>query len=305
MEEWLRARLLSVSKNKLANRFAKRYGFRFGASRFVAGETIDDAIAQIRLLNAAGLRATLDHLGEFVVDRNEARAAADHCLQTLDAIAETGVDSHLSLKLTQLGLDIDRDMCLFHLRAILGRAKRYGNFVRIDMEDFSRCQSTLDILDILRAEFTNVGTVIQAYLYRAADDVAALAQKGIPLRIVKGAYKESPDVAFPLKSDVDGNYKKLVQISIEAGNYTAIATHDEAIIQWARDYVERRGVGKERYEFQMLYGIRTALQHELAAAGYTVRVYVPFGTDWFGYFMRRLAERPANVGFVLMHVLGG
>ncbi|MCY0901305.1 MAG: proline dehydrogenase [Firmicutes bacterium] len=295
----MRSALLSLSKSKGANDLAKRYGLRFGAQRFVAGETIDSAIAKVRQLNDSGLKVTLDHLGEFVSDRNEARESADYCLRTLDAIAQSGVTANLSLKLTQLGLDIDRELCLGHMKEILERARSHGNFVRIDMEDHTRCQVTIDLLLQLREQFDNVGTVMQAYLYRAADDVADLASRHVPLRIVKGAYKEPREVAFPLKADVDQNYKKLVQRSLGAGNYTAIATHDEALIRFARDYTDREGIAPSQFEFQMLYGIRPALQQDLARAGYTVRVYVPFGTDWYGYFMRRLAERPANVAFVL------
>lgn len=299
MEEMMRSILLSLSKNKNANELAKRYGLRFGAQRFVAGETIDTAIARVRQLNESGLKVTLDHLGEFVSDRTEARESTDYCIRTLDAIAKSGVDANLSLKLTQLGLDLDREMCVTHMREILTTAARHNIFVRIDMEDFSRCQMTIDLLLLLREEFTNVGTVMQAYLYRAADDVAQLASQKIPLRIVKGAYKEPKEVAFPVKADVDQNYKKLVQLSMDADNYTAVATHDEALIRWVRDYTDRQGIERSRFEFQMLYGIRPALQQDLAKMGYTVRIYVPFGTDWYGYFMRRLAERPANVGFVL------
>jgi len=299
VEEWMRSALLSLSKSKGANDLAKRYGLRFGAQRFVAGETIDSAIAKVRQLNDSGLKVTLDHLGEFVADRNEARESTDYCLRTLDAIAHSGVTANLSLKLTQLGLDIDRELCLLHMQEILERARSQGNFVRIDMEDHTRCQVAIDLLLQLREQFDNVGTVMQAYLYRAADDVSALASRHIPLRIVKGAYKEPREVAFPVKADVDQNYKKLLQLSLGAGNYTAIATHDEALIRFARDYTEREGIAPSQFEFQMLYGIRPALQQDLARAGYTVRVYVPFGTDWYGYFMRRLAERPANVAFVL------
>lgn len=299
MEETLRSLLLSLSKSKGANDLAKRYGLRFGAQRFVAGETIDTAIAQVRRLNESGLSVTLDHLGEFVADRAEAQASTEHCIHTLQAIAESGVDANLSLKMTQLGLDIDRSVCETNMREILQCAAKYHNFVRIDMEDFTRCQATIDMLLSLRESFDNVGTVMQAYLFRASDDVRSLAGQSIPLRIVKGAYKESPDVAYPNKADVDENYKRLVEISLSANNYTAIATHDEALISWARAYVEEHGIGRDRFEFQMLYGIRTALQLELVRLGYKVRVYVPFGTDWYGYFMRRLAERPANLAFVL------
>ncbi len=299
MEEFMRSILLNLSKQKGANDLAKRYGLRFGAGRFVAGDTLETAIPHVRVLNDAGMLVTLDHLGEFVADAREAEESADYCIRTLDAIAQAQARANLSLKLTQVGLDIDRSLCLDNMRRIVLRAKQYGNFVRIDMEDFSHCQQTIDLLLELRREFDNVGTVMQAYLYRAADDVASLAAQGIPLRIVKGAYKEPKEVAFPEKTAVDANYKQLIEISLGAGNYTAIATHDEALIAWTKAYVEREGIARDRFEFQMLYGIRPGLQRDLVREGYTMRIYVPYGTDWYGYFMRRLAERPANLAFVL------
>jgi proline dehydrogenase len=305
MEEALRSVLLSLAKSKGANDLAKRYGLRFGAGRFVAGDTIESAVARVRQFNEGGIDVTLDHLGEFVADRAEAIESKDYCIRTLDAVAAAGVRSSLSVKLTQLGLDIDREMCYQNMREILRCAQSHDNFVRIDMEDFARLQLTIDMLLQLHEEFSNIGTVMQAYLYRAKDDTAMLAGKGISLRIVKGAYKEPPSVAFPEKADVDKQYRELVEISLRAGAYTAIATHDESIIQWTRDFVEREQIGRDRFEFQMLYGIRPALQQDLVRAGYRMRVYLPFGTDWYGYFMRRLAERPANVGFVLRSMISG
>lgn len=299
MEEIMRQVLLSLSKNKNANQLAKQFGLRFGAQRFVAGETIASAIARVQQLNASGLRVTLDHLGEFVMDKAEAEASCDHCVETLYAMDRAQVDANLSIKLTQLGLDIDPELCFANLQRILTAAKEVNRFVRIDMEDHTRCDITLELLQRARERFDNVGTVMQSYLYRAADDVARLAGQGIPLRIVKGAYKEPKEVAFPEKRDVDENYKRLVEQSLRLGNRTAIATHDEALIEWAKRFVEQEGISRELFEFQMLYGIRTSLAHSLVAEGYRMRIYVPFGTDWYGYFMRRLAERPANVGFVL------
>lgn len=301
----MRELFLHLARNRTAGAIARRFGPRLGADKFVAGETIEAALRAVRSLNAAGLSATLDHLGEFVTNETEAVAAKDYCLQTLDAVREAGVESQLSVKLTQLGLDVDRDLCLQNMRAVAERALTHGNFVCIDMEDSGHCQKTLDLLGEIRRTYDNVGTVMQAYLHRALEDTRVLAAQGVPLRIVKGAYKESAAVAYPDRADVDANYKRLVEASLGAANYTAIATHDESLIQYARVWVDMNGICRNRFEFQMLYGIRPGLQKELAAQGYRVRIYVPFGTDWYGYFMRRLAERPANVGFVLRSLWRG
>lgn len=299
MEELLRALLLGLARSETANGWMKRYGLRLGADRFVAGETIDEALDKVRQLEQSQLLSTLDHLGEFVRDTGEASAAKDHCIAALDAIAAAGLKATLSVKLTQLGLDIAPDLCAANVRSILDRARKQGNFIQIDMEDFRHCQATVDLLLDLSDDYDNVGGVMQAYLYRSAEDTAELARRGVPLRIVKGAYKESRNVAYPEKSDVDARFRELVEISLRARNYTAIATHDEHLVNWTRSFVHRNGVVSDSYEFQMLYGIRPALQQDLARAGYRVRLYVPYGTDWYGYFMRRLAERPANAAFVL------
>lgn len=303
MEELLRSIFLSMAKNKAANRWAKRYGLRLGAQKFVAGETIESAIETVRQLNQQGMTVTLDHLGEFVNDESEANEAADYCIRTLEAIHEAQVNASLSLKMTQTGLDISRDLCIKNMRRILDVAKSYHLMVTIDMEDFSHCQITLDILDELRKEYDNVGTVIQAYLYRSLEDVLRLGEDGAHLRIVKGAYKEPAEVAFPDKQDVDSNYIKLIEAQLLSNGFTAIATHDEKIIEQAKAFIAKHNIPKTRYEFQMLYGIRTNLQTQLTEEGYPMRVYVPYGNDWYGYFMRRLAERPANVGFVLKGML--
>jgi len=300
MEQLLRNTFLYLAKSQATNRLAKRYGLRFGATRFVAGETIQTAIQAVKQLNQSGIVATLDHLGEFVNTREEAVEAADFCIRTLDAIHESGVQSNLSLKMTQLGLDISRDLCLENMRRILTRAQQYGNFVRIDMEDYQHNEVTIEIFSALKQEFgATVGLVIQAYLFKSAEDLLTLNQFEPNLRLVKGAYKEPATVAFPNKEDVDANFVKLIQIHLLNGNYAAVATHDEKIIEQVKQFVRERNISNSQFEFQMLYGIRTHLQHELANEGYTVRVYVPYGDDWYGYFMRRLAERPANVGFVL------
>ncbi|MBA2938356.1 proline dehydrogenase [Paenibacillus sp. CGMCC 1.16610] len=302
MELMMRNMFQSLGKSRTANRLAKRYGLRFGAARFVAGETIQQSIEAVRGLNQDGRIATLDHLGEFVFSEAEAVESADMCIQTLDAIAQAGVTSNLSLKMTSLGLDISRELCVSNMRRILDRARMHGNFVRIDMEDYAHCQVSLDIYRELRKDYDNVGIVIQAYLFRTMQDIDDLHELGANLRLVKGAYKESPQVAFPEKSAVDDNYKKIIQKHLLNGHYTAIASHDEAIINFTKHFVKANGISGDQFEFQMLYGICEDLQKQLVKEGYRVRIYVPYGVDWFGYFMRRLAERPANVWFVLKNM---
>lgn len=299
MEQLLRSMFQSMAKSKTANRWAKRYGLHLGAQKFVAGETIENAIDVIGQLNRQGMKTTLDHLGEFVFEPSEARESADYGIRTLQAIHESGVESSLSLKMTQMGLDIDKDLCMENMHRILSTAKEYGLMVTIDMEDYSHCQITLDIYDELHKQYDNVGTVIQSYLYRSLDDVIRLGEAGAHLRIVKGAYKEPKEVAFPEKSDVDANYLKLIEAQLQSNGFTAIATHDATIIDYAKQFIDKHNIAKDRYEFQMLFGIGTNLQTQLVNEGYPVRVYVPYGNDWYGYFMRRLAERPANVSFVL------
>lgn len=299
MEALMRNMFQSLAKNQPANKLAKKYGLRLGAARFVAGESIGMAIDAVRRLNKEGKVVTLDHLGEFISTEAEAVASAAMCMQTLDAIAEAKAESNLSLKLTSLGLDISRELCMKNMRNILDRAKSYGNFVRIDMEDYGHCQESIDIYKELRQEYDNVGIVLQAYLYRTEGDIADLNNLHANLRLVKGAYKESPSVAFPEKKDVDDNFKKIIEQHLLNGNYAAVATHDEAMVEYTKTIVKQYGIPKDQFEFQMLYGICEELQDRLVREGYKVRVYVPYGIDWFGYFMRRLAERPANVWFIV------
>ncbi|WP_134703449.1 proline dehydrogenase family protein [Ammoniphilus sp. YIM 78166] len=302
MELLMRNMFQALGKNRSANKWAKKYGLKFGASRFVAGESIEKAINAVSQLNKQGRVATLDHLGEFVFTKEEANESASMCIQTLDAIAKAGVNSNLSLKMTSLGLDISKELCMANMRRILDRAKMHGNFVRIDMEDYAHCQISLDIYRELRQEYDNVGLVIQAYLFRTEQDMKDLNEINANLRLVKGAYKESPEVAYPEKADVDDNYKKIIKTHLLNGNYSAIASHDESIINYTKQIVREHNISKEQFEFQMLYGICVDLQKRLVDEGYKVRVYVPYGMDWFGYFMRRLAERPANVWFVLKNL---
>lgn len=300
MEQLMRDFFLFLSKNKYLNEAAKKWGLRFGASRFVAGTTIPEAIANVRELNNKGLMCTLDHLGEFVFSVEEANESADYCIKTLEAIYTSGVNCNLSLKMTSLGLDISRELCMKNMRRILDAAKQYGdNFVRIDMEDYLHNEITLDILDELLKDYNNVGTVMQAYLYKVNDDVEKMKDRKVNLRLVKGAYKESPEVAYPAKSDVDENYKKIIKQHLLNGCYAAVATHDDNIINYVKQLEKEHNIPRSQFEFQMLYGIRTQAQIDLQKEGYRMRVYVPYGNDWFGYNMRRLAERPANAWFVL------
>jgi len=300
MEQIMKDFFLFLSKNKTLNAAAKKWGLRFGASRVVAGETIAEAIHSVRELNKKGLMCTLDHLGEFVFSVEEANESADYCIKTLEAIHSSGVDCNLSLKMTQLGLDISRELCMNNMRRILQAAKKNGNiFVRIDMEDYAHNEVTLEILNELLEDFDNVGTVLQAYLYKTMDDIEKLKEKRVNLRLVKGAYKESPEVAYPDKADVDENYKRMIKQHLLNGNYAAIATHDDNIINYVKQLEKEYNIPRSQFEFQMLYGIRPQSQLDLVKEGYRMRVYVPYGNDWYGYFMRRLAERPANVAFVI------
>lgn len=301
METLLRKLFLALGRNKNAAMLMRRYGARLGAARFVAGTELREAAAVVKRLNEEGLEATIDHLGEFVHHAEDAKLAADMCLKTLDTIHREGLNANLSLKLTSLGLDIDPSLCEAHMRAILTRAQELHNFVRIDMEDYSHCQPAIDLYRKLKRDYSNFGIVIQAYLRRSERDVRELGRGGANLRLVKGAYKESTQVAFPDKRDVDDAYAKMIRIQLKQG-YTAIATHDEAIISKSLRWIKEHRISRDKFEFQMLYGIREDLQKQLAGEGYTVRVYVPYGKDWFGYFMRRLAERPANVLFLLKNM---
>lgn len=288
---------LYASQNKLFNKGAKKWGLKLGASQVVAGVTIESAIKKVRELNQKGIVCTLDHLGEFISSKEEATEAAAYNIKTLKAIAASGVNSNLSVKMTQLGLDIDLDFCLNNMRRILDVAKETNNFVRIDMEDYVHCQMTLDILRELRKTYDNVGTVIQSYLFRAEQDVKDL--RGIPLRLVKGAYKESSEVAYQEKEKIDENYMNIIKEHLLSGSYTAIASHDHNIIAKVKEFAKQQNIPSNQFEFQMLYGFRKEMQLSLVQEGYKMRVYVPFGDDWFGYFMRRLAERPQNVAFAL------
>ena len=304
----LRTMLFYLAGASWARRLAVNFApVRRTALRFVAGETLQDALNVTQRLNENGLAVTLDHLGESVLDEAQARQAADAYLELLDAISAHGLQASVSLKLTHLGLDIREELCVENLRRVVQRAREDGTHVTIDMESSAYTSATLRVFRKVRRDFDNVGTVIQAYLYRSEDDMRALAAEGAFVRLCKGAYHEPPDRAFPDKSDVDANFVRLAQmyLSEEAratGAFLAIATHDERIIETLKAYIREHHVPQDAFEFQMLYGIRPHLQMRLRDEGFNVRVYVGYGPEWYPFFMRRLAERPANLWFVLKHL---
>ncbi len=314
----LRAFLIYLSQADWARRIVMRFSLaRRTALRFVAGETLDEALAAVADLNAAGMLVTLDLLGEHTHNAEVATQATDRICETLDAIAASHANSTLSIKLTQIGLKLDPDLCAANLQRIVETAQRHGNFVRIDMEDSPVTDITLDLLRRMRDQgFNNVGAVIQSYLYRSDEDVAALLKEGIRIRMVKGAYMEPQDVAYPKKEDVDASFDRLTAAMLEASlgwsadappgagwpPLAAVGSHDEARIDFAKATAADLGLPKSAVEIQMLYGIRRELQSQLVAEGYPVRIYVPFGTEWYPYFMRRLAERPANLWFFLSNL---
>ena len=285
-----------VRNNKLAKRFARR---------FVAGETLEDAIHAIQGLNAKGISASIDLLGESVTNEREARAAGAAYVGMLDRIAERRLDANVSVKLTAMGLDISEELCASIMHEVLRNAQSLNTFVRLDMESSAYTERTLRIFEdrLYPAYKNHVGIVLQSYLYRTWSDVERAVQLRCRVRLCKGAYKEPASVAFAEKKEVDANYKKCMQALLEHGNYPAIATHDPQLIQEAKRYAAEHDIDSSRFEFQMLYGVRRDLQEQLVRDGYRMRVYVPFGTQWYPYLMRRLAERPANVAFMTGNVV--
>ena len=300
----LRDSLILLSRSKSLRAIVTHFPVaRNVSARFVAGEKIEDAIRVMRVLYTKKMTTTMDHLGENVSTAAEAACAADDYLRLLEEVAAANLPSHISLKLTQFGLDLGEKVALANLRRVLERAKAMKTFVRVDMESADYTDRTLHVVYALKnSGYDNLGTVIQSYLYRSEDDVRALSAAGIRIRLCKGAYQEPADKAFPLKRDVDANYVKLAHILLDAAAvnpdlYPAFATHDEKMIAPIKDYAAQKNIPRSSFEFQMLYGIRTELQYALAAEGYNFRVYVPYGREWYPYFMRRLAERPANLWF--------
>lgn len=291
---------IGVSKNDFLNDAAKKYGLKLGAQSVVAGTTVDETIQSIKELNAQGISCTIDNLGEFVFEKDEALKAKESILSVIEAIHENDADAHISLKPSQLGLDIDYDFCYENLEEIVKKANEYDVFVNFDMEDYPRLQASFDIVEALAEKYNNIGTVIQAYFYRAEEDLNRY--KNLRLRIVKGAYKESDEVAYQNKADIDANYIKLIEWHLLNGKFTSIATHDHHVINHVKDFVKKNNISHDKFEFQMLFGFRVDMQHQLVKEGYNFCTYVPFGEDWFGYFMRRLAERPQNVNLMAKQV---
>ena len=301
----LRRLLLYLSEREdLKDRLLRVPAIRRVAERFVAGEELADALDVARALGDDGLRVTLDHLGESVESPDQARRATDDYLRSLEEIDGRPVRSTISLKLTQLGLAIDRGLCLRNLRRIVERADELDNFVRVDMESSDYTQATLEVFGEVFRDHDNVGTVIQSYLRRSERDVKRLVEMGAPVRMVKGAYDEPPEVAFQEREQVDRNFVHLTRLLLEGGVPTAVASHDERMIDAAIDDARELGLSRDDLELQMLYGVRREYQRELVDAGYPVRIYVPYGSDWYPYLMRRMAEKPANLRLVLRSMVG-
>lgn len=302
----LRSALLYLSNQEQVFRFVRKNRLaRSFANRFVAGETLATALDAVRKLNQRGITASLDLLGESVRNEAEARAAGREYIAMLDAIDERKLDANVSVKLTAMGLDISEELCTRIMQDILDRAAKYDTFVRLDMEGSAYTQRTLDLFEhrLFPAYREHVGIVLQSYLYRTLADVEHSNRIRARVRICKGAYKEPDTVAYAEKSEVDRNYVRCMRQLMLEGNYPGIATHDEAIVREAKRFAKEHSIDPSRYEFQMLYGVRRDLQDRLVRDGYRMRVYVPFGTQWYPYLMRRLAERPANVAFLTGNVI--
>ncbi|MFQ5418833.1 MAG: proline dehydrogenase family protein [Anaerolineae bacterium] len=311
-ERWLRALLLYLSTAVWARQLVTQLPFAWRvASRFVAGENIEAALATAKALNDKGMLATMDFLGESVTSTQDAFAARDEILRLLDRIHESGVKANVSVKLSQLGLKMDEALALDNVRQLLIRAQQYQNKIRIDMEESDVTEATLHVYRTLRDEYgfgRDVGIVIQSYLYRSEEDVQQLVKEGAWVRLCKGAYMEPPEVAYPEKGKTDASYVRLMQMMLgadarENGVYLGVASHDEKMIDAAKHFAADQGVSRSAFEFQMLYGIRRELQQGLVNDGYQVRIYVPYGTAWYPYFVRRLAERPANLWFFISNFL--
>jgi proline dehydrogenase len=303
-----RSALIWLSRQEGLKDFATRFQFfKKLTTRFVAGDTIDEVVPIIREINAENSTASFDHLNESVESASEAEREVAEYLNILAKIDEQKIRSNVSIKLTQFGLGIDPELAYKNARRVVEEAHRRGNFVRVDMEDSKVTQETIDIFKRLRAEFglNDVGIVLQSYLYRTLADAQELIKLPARIRICKGAYFEPPEVAFPEKKDVDANYVKVMQLLLSSGIYHGIATHDPKMIEATIDFAMKEGIGKEKYEFQMLYGVRRDMQRQLARDGFNMRVYVPYGKHWYPYFMRRLAERPANIWFVMKNLAKG
>lgn len=299
---WYRKTLLTVTGIPLVEKLGVTYGKRL-AGRFIAGETLEEALEEVGRLGSLGIMATLDHLGEGVRDLSEAAAYKEQYIKLITGIAERKANSNVSLKPTQMGLALDQPACYANIRDVVKHARSHRNFVRIDMENTPFTQATIDMVRRLHKEgLTNVGTVLQAYLYRTEQDAAELLGERISLRLVKGAYKEPASLAYQKTSEILDSFKRIIALHLEKKAYTAIATHDDNVIGWVKAYARTKGIPKHAFEFQMLYGLRMNEQEKLAKEGYRIRCYVPYGVMWYPYFTRRLAEKPANLIMVLKHM---
>jgi len=301
-----RAAILRAAESRRLQRLVQGHGMRVGAARFVAGETLDECVVVMRRLNETGLHANTTLLGEVILDPSGAATVTAAYERIIDRVVAEGLKANVALKLTHLGLSFDAETTYANVERLVGRAAGLGSFIRIDMEQSEHLDATLNIYERLRAAgHDNVGTALQSYLYRTPDDVERLLPLRPNLRIVKGAYLEPAEIAYPEKKDVDRAYIEIVEKGMHSGAYIAVATHDEAMIERVKAFADREGIERDRFEFQMLYGVRPALQRSIAAEGYKVLVATPFGPDWYPYLMRRLAERPANLGFLVRSLVRG
>lgn len=296
----LRDFFIHLSENQSLNSTAQKYGLKLGAQSVVAGTNIGEVIESIKELNNLGISCTVDNLGEFVYEQSEAVKAKEEILAVIEAIHENGVNSHISVKPSQVGLDIDYDFCYDNLMEIVGKAHEYNIHVNFDQETYERLQPTFELMEKISETYDNVGTVIQSYFFNAKENTELF--KDYRLRLVKGAYKETADVAYQDKHDIDLNFIEIIEYHLLHGKFTSIATHDHNIINHVKQFVEDHNISKDKFEFQMLYGFRKEMQLQLAKEGYNFCTYVPFGKDWYGYFMRRLAERPQNINLVTKQV---
>ncbi|QAY68497.1 proline dehydrogenase [Paenibacillus protaetiae] len=300
--ELYRKALLTISGNAIVEKLSKKYGKRL-AGKFIAGDTLEQALDETAALNEKGILVTLDHLGEGISHLDEAAGYREEYIRMLDGIARRGVQSHVSLKPTQMGMALDTEACYRNVRAVAAKAKESKNFVRLDMENTPYTQATIDLVLRLHQDgLTNAGTVLQAYLHRSVKDAEEMIRKRVKLRLVKGAYKETTEHAIQSKAGVIDNFKTMIRMHLDKGYYTAIASHDDAIIEWVKQYAADNRIPKDAFEFQMLYGLRMSDQERLAQEGYRIRCYVPYGTMWYPYYTRRLAEKPANLMLVLRHM---
>lgn len=297
----LRDIFIALSENQMLNDASKKVGLKFGTNKVVGGITIDETIERFKDINGQGMSVTFDNLGEFITEKSDAINEKNNILNMIQAIDDHGVDASASIKLTQIGLNIDYDFCVANVREILDAAKAVNMFVNIDMENYSSHDKTVHIVDMMMEEYDNVGTVLQSYLFNSPENV--YKYKDNRIRLVKGAYKESPQIALQSKDDIDAAYEQLIRIHLTEGHgFTSIATHDHNIINDTIDFINEQGIPNDRFEFQMLYGFRKELQTELVDRGYNVCVYIPFGNQWYAYFMRRLAERPQNMNLVIKSI---